>query len=92
VAGIWAAQPIFWTLLTGYLGGAAAVTGIAFVNTLANIGGFVSPNIKAWADTSFGSPVAGLFMAAGVTLLVALMFFGLGRVGLRKGAILQPAT
>jgi predicted MFS family arabinose efflux permease len=92
VAGIWAAQPIFWTLLTGYLGGAAAVTGIAFVNTLANIGGFVSPNIKAWADASFGSPIAGLFMAAGVTLLVALMFFGLGRVGLRKTAILQPAT
>jgi hypothetical protein len=87
VAGIWAAQPIFWTLLTGYLGGAVAVTGIAFVNTLANIGGFVSTNIKAWADTTFASPNGGLFFASAVAILVGALYFGLGRVGRRTAKL-----
>jgi predicted MFS family arabinose efflux permease len=87
VAGLWAVQPIFWTMLTNYLGGLAAVSGIAMVNTIGNIGNFVSPNVKAWADTSFGSGFAGLILLSGVVLVSALLF-----VGLRKPSQAALAT
>jgi MFS family permease len=77
VAGLWAVQPIFWTLLTDYLAGVAAVSGIAFVNCLANIGNFISPNVKAWADVCFGYGVAGLVLFSGVVMLCAMLFLGL---------------
>lgn len=77
VAGIWAVQPIFWTLLTNYLGGLAAVAGVAFVNCVANIGNFFSPNVKVWADQSFGSNFAGLILLSGMVALASLLFLGL---------------
>jgi MFS family permease len=79
VAGLWAVQPIFWSMLTNCLGGMAAVSGVAMVNTIGNIGNFVSPNVKAWADASFGSNVAGLILLSGVVLLAALLFTGARR-------------
>ncbi|KVC86442.1 MFS transporter [Burkholderia ubonensis] len=85
VAGLWAVQPIFWSMLTNYLGGMAVVSGVAMVNTIGNIGNFVSPNVKAWADASFGSSVAGLILLSGVVVLAALLF-----VGARRSS--QPAA
>ncbi|KVH40380.1 MFS transporter [Burkholderia cepacia] len=79
VAGLWAVQPIFWSMLTNYLGGMAVVSGVAMVNTIGNIGNFVSPNVKAWADASFGSSVAGLILLSGVVVLAALLFVGARR-------------
>ncbi|MEJ8857970.1 MFS transporter [Variovorax robiniae] len=76
VAGLWAVQPIFWTLLTNYLGGLGVVAGVAMVNTIGNIGNFVSPNVKAWADSHFASPVAGLIVLSAVVLASALLFLG----------------
>jgi MFS family permease len=76
VAGLWAVQPIFWTMLTNYVGGLAAVSGIAMVNTIGNIGNFVSPNVKTWADASFGSGFAGLMLLSGVVVLAAVLFIG----------------
>ena len=79
VAGLWAVQPIFWSMLTNYLGGMAAVSGVAMVNTIGNIGNFVSPNVKTWADASFASSVAGLILLSGVVALAALLFVGARR-------------
>ncbi|MDR5883653.1 hypothetical protein [Caballeronia sp. LZ032] len=62
VVGLWEVQPIFWTMLTDHLGGIAAVFSVAMVNTIGNLGNFVSPNVKVRADTSFGSSVAGLIL------------------------------
>jgi nitrate/nitrite transporter NarK len=39
------------------------------INALGAVGGFVAPNIKAWADDHFGSQRAGLFALAAITLL-----------------------
>ncbi|GAB3276374.1 MFS transporter [Sinomonas notoginsengisoli] len=79
VAGLWACQPIFWTLLTNYKTGAAAVTGIALVNTIANIGNFFAPNVKVWADQSFNSGFGGLIVLALVTALAGLIYIPLGK-------------
>jgi nitrate/nitrite transporter NarK len=55
------------------------------LNRIGNIGNFVSPNVKAWADASFGSSVAGLILLSGVVVLAALLF-----VGARRSS--QPAV
>jgi MFS family permease len=66
-------QPIFWTFPTGYLGGVAAAGGIAAINSLGNLGGFVAPNVRAWADGHFGSTAAGLYVLAFSALLSAAL-------------------
>ncbi len=72
-AGFIAVQPLFWSFPTSYLGGAAAAGGIALINALGSLGGFVAPNVKAWADGIFGSPHAGLYVLAATTLVGSLL-------------------
>jgi sugar phosphate permease len=81
-AGFIAVQPIFWTFPTSYLGGVAAAGGIALINSLGALGGFVAPNVKTWAETAFASQAAGLYLLAGTTLIGALLIFQLGALGL----------
>ena len=78
-AGFIAVQPLFWTFPTGYLGGVAAAGGIALINALGALGGFVAPNVKAWADLRFGSPRAGLYVLACTTLVGAALILALRR-------------
>jgi len=67
--GLISVQPLFWTFPANYLPGRAAAAGLAMINALGAVGGFVAPNIKAWADDHFGSQRAGLFALAAITLL-----------------------
>jgi sugar phosphate permease len=75
--GFVSVQPLFWTLPTAYLGGAAAAGGIALINSIGNLGGFFAPSVKTFAERSAGSTSAGMFALAvsgliGVVLLLAL--------------------
>jgi len=76
-AGFIAVQPIFWTFPTAFLGGAAAAGGIALINSLGALGGFVAPNVKTWAERVFASPSAGLNLLAATTVIGALLFLAL---------------
>jgi hypothetical protein len=40
---------------------------------MGNLGGFIAPNLKVWADVHFHSPHAGLYLLAGVTVLNAAL-------------------
>jgi MFS family permease len=82
VSGLIAIQPLFWTFPTGYLADRAAAGGIALVN-LGNLGGFIAPNVKVWAEVYFGSQRAGLYLLAGLTVLNA------GSIALIKKAASQ---
>ena len=68
VAGFIAVQPLFWTFPTAYLGGAAAASGLALVNTLGALAGFVAPLFRLWAENRFG-PGAGLYALSLTTAL-----------------------
>jgi hypothetical protein len=70
VSGLVAVQPLFWTFPTGYLADRAAAGGIALVS-LGNLGGFLAPPVKVWADAHFKSPLAGLYLLAALTVLNA---------------------
>jgi sugar phosphate permease len=68
-ATIFAGMPVFWAIPTAYLSGTAAAGGIAAINSLALIGGFVSPTIIGWAKELTGNLETGLYIMA--ALLVA---------------------
>ena len=67
--GFVSVQPLFWTLPTGYLGGVAAAGGIALINSIGNLGGFVAPNLKGMAERMAGNPEAGMPALAVVGLI-----------------------
>lgn len=74
-AGTLAVLPIFWTLPAARLQGAAAAGGIALINAVGNIGGFVGPYAVGWLKDATGDFAYGLMaLAAGVlaTGVVAL--------------------
>jgi len=55
----------FWAMPSTLLGGSAAAAGIALINALGNLGGYVGPYGIAWLKKETGSFRAGFFLAAG---------------------------
>lgn len=55
----------FWNLPPAFLGGAAAAAGIAFVNAMGNVAGFVSPYLVGWVkDLTRSTNIAVYRLAA----------------------------
>ena len=76
--GIYGSKPAFWPLPSAFLTGSAAAGGIALVNSIGNLGGFVGPYMVGWIKDATGSFEAGLyFLAACALASAALAFFGL---------------
>ncbi|MEX3985037.1 MFS transporter [Paraburkholderia sp. EG287A] len=76
-AGIISFSPIMWTLPTAFLGGATAAACIGAINSLANLGGFVSPYLIGWIRDTYHSTAPAIFIIAGslvVSALLALSF------------------
>ena len=84
-AGITTAQPIFWTFPTAYFGGIGAAAGIATINALGNLGGFVAPSLKTWLEQRFSSTTIGLYFLGCAGLLAALLI-----TRLRSSEVTQP--
>lgn len=80
-AGFIGVQPVFWTFPTGELAGAAAAGSFALINSFGAIGGFIAPNIRAWADSAFASASAGTSVLAAVTTAAAVLFLLIPRRG-----------
>lgn len=73
--GILATLPLFWSLPTGYLSGVAAAAGIALINSVGNLAGFISPYMvgaikDATQSTSLGMDVLAASMALGGLLVL----------------------
>jgi MFS family permease len=61
--------PTFWTIPPSYLSGAAAAGGLALINSVGNLGGFVGPLIIGKVKTVTGDFTIAFFVIA-ATLLV----------------------
>jgi MFS family permease len=72
-SGFIAVQPLFWTFPTAYLSDRVAAGGLALINAMGAVGGFVAPNVKVWADDYFGSQFAGIYALAALTILGAAL-------------------
>jgi D-galactonate transporter len=71
-AGIITSAPIFWSLPTAFLTGVAAAAGIAAVNSVGNLAGFVSPYLVGWLKDLTHADATGLVMLAAVLVVGAL--------------------
>ena len=71
--GMYGLMAVFWTVPPMFLTGAAAAGGIAFVNSIGNLGGFAGPYAMGWFREKTGSFGAGLTCLAGVMFLAALL-------------------
>jgi len=75
-AGIFAGQPVFWSLPGRFLKGAGAAAGIAAINSVGNLGGFVAQNVVPWIKDATGSNLLPMLFlavclaAAGVLVIV----------------------
>jgi MFS family permease len=77
IPGLVACQPVFWYLPTRYLGGTGAASGIAFIVSIGNLGGFVSPQIKALTDHYSGGTQVGFLVIAAVCFLSVVLLHSL---------------
>ncbi|HEY1371175.1 MAG TPA: MFS transporter [Candidatus Binatia bacterium] len=66
--GIWSTLGPFWSLPTEFLSGTAAAGGIALINSIGNVGGFVGPFVVGYVKQATGEFTGGLLCLA-VTLL-----------------------
>ena len=61
---IWGAYTVFWAIPAQYLQGTAAAGGIAVINTIGLLGGFLSPTLIGLLKSYTGSSSAGLLAMA----------------------------
>lgn len=71
--GIYAATPVFWTLPTATLSGTAAASGIALINSIGNLGGYLGPYAVGWLKDWTGGYAAGLLVLASAMLAAGLL-------------------
>ena len=72
----------FWAFATSFLSGIGAAAGIALVNSVGNIGGFVGPNVIGYAQETTRSFAGGLIVIGAVLVAGGLLVLPMN--GLRK--------
>ena len=78
---VYAALPQFWTLPTAVLGSATAAAGIALVNAVGNIGGYVGPVIVGMIKDATGSYTCGLAAMGAFAILSGILALLMGHDG-----------
>jgi ACS family tartrate transporter-like MFS transporter len=65
VLGVFSMMGPFWAMPTSFLTGTAAAAGIAIINSIGNLGGFVGPYVIGLVRTSTGQFKGGLLLVSG---------------------------
>jgi MFS transporter, ACS family, tartrate transporter len=74
--GIYGSRPSFWPMPSVFLTGASAAVGMALINSIGNLGGYVGPFIVGWIKDrthSFEGPLYFLAACALLSTMVALL-------------------
>ena len=77
--GLFAAFPVFWYLPPTFLAGPGAAGGIALVNTIGAISGFIAPYATGWLVDLTGTARTGLWVTGILAVVGALGLVVLGR-------------
>jgi MFS family permease len=83
---IFCALPNFWALPARVLSGAAAAAGIALINTVGNLAGFVAPYITGVVKDATGSYQASMLVVGALMLLSAVLAMMAGSPAPRAGS------
>lgn len=89
--GISSAKPPLWSMPTMFLSGSAAAAGIATINSIGNLGGFVGPAMIGWIKDLTGSFRGGLFFVATLLVLSAVLTLVLARLQRNSAAAVADA-
>ncbi|RKR31372.1 MULTISPECIES: MFS transporter [Paraburkholderia] len=71
--GILGSIPVFWAVVARRLTGAAAVVGFAFINSVGNLAGFVSPYGIGIITDRTGTQISGLYALSVMSLAAAIL-------------------
>ena len=71
--GFYGSKGPFWAMPPMILTGSAAASGIAWINSVGNLGGFFGPSVVGWAKDYTGSFAGGLYALAGLALMSAVV-------------------
>lgn len=77
MAGLAAMLGPFWTLATSFVQGAAAAAGIALINSVANIGGFIGPYLLGALKDRTGGFAAGSLVIGAIVIACGLVVLAL---------------
>ncbi|RJF85109.1 MFS transporter [Azospirillum cavernae] len=80
VIGLSSVRPAFYSLPSRYLTGAAAAGGLAFINSVGSLGGYVGPWMVGVLKDETGSFEAGTLAMAGMLVVAAALTLLLKRV------------
>lgn len=79
VAGIYTAMPQYWRIPAIGLTGAAAASGIAAINSVSNLSGFIGPYVTGAIKDATGGYTWALLLIALIMLLGLVVLFTVGR-------------
>jgi MFS transporter, ACS family, tartrate transporter len=79
-AGIFSAFGPFWAIPSSFLGGTAAAGGIALINSLGNLGGFVGPWLVGAVKEATQSFAGGLVVLAAALALAGILALAAGEL------------
>jgi ACS family tartrate transporter-like MFS transporter len=68
---------VFWAIPPMLLAGTAAAAGIAMINAIGNLGGFVGPWVMGWVKDTTGGYTGGFLALAASLLLEAVLVLSL---------------
>ncbi|MFC0710987.1 MFS transporter [Azorhizophilus paspali] len=71
--------PMFWPLPTAFLSAGAAAGGLALINSMGQMAGFLSPYLVGWIKDTTGSTDAALYLLAGVIVSGSLLALAISR-------------
>ena len=73
--GVIAGYTVFWVVPGTFLTGVAVAGGIALVNSMGNLGGFIAPFAIGWIKQAAGSFTDALLVLAGAMVLSGVIAF-----------------
>ena len=79
--GVSSSKPPLWSLPTLFLSGSAAAAGIATINSIGNLGGFVGPVLIGWIRDETGGFEGGLISVAVLLTISAVLVLFQKRTG-----------
>ncbi|WP_028746656.1 MFS transporter [Rhizobium mesoamericanum] len=71
-AGAISCAPLFWSLPTAFLAGTGAAAGIAWINSVGNLAGFLGPSLVGYLKDFTGSNSAGMYFLAAALVVGSL--------------------
>lgn len=77
LSGVYAFGGTFWSIPNLSLSAASAAVGIAIINSVGNLGGFMGPYLVGWLLDWTGSTNAGMYMLAGCALAETLLILAI---------------